>query len=96
MTARVIARSPTVWYSGIKIDKGSSDGIRVNQPVIAAGSDPNSDEVGGLVGKVTSVTGGTAEVTLITDASIGVGAQVMPVGRHAASSGPPWATRATS
>ena len=81
VTARVIARSPTVWYSGIKIDKGSSDGIRVNQPVIAASSDPNQqDQVGGLVGKVTSVTGGNAEVTLITDASIGVGAQVMPSG----------------
>jgi rod shape-determining protein MreC len=80
VTARVIARSPTVWYSGIKIDKGSSDGIRVNQPVIAAGSDPQDDQVGGLVGKVTSVTGGNAEVTLITDASIGVGAQVMPSG----------------
>ena len=36
--------------------------------------------MGGLVGKVTSVTGGNAEVTLITDASIGVGAQVMPSG----------------
>jgi rod shape-determining protein MreC len=81
VTARVIARSPTVWYSGIKIDKGSSDGIRLNQPVIAAGSDPDhQDQVGGLVGKVTSVTGGNAEVTLITDASIGVGAQVMPSG----------------
>src|ERR671923_298891 len=80
IAARVIARSPTVWYSSIKIDKGESDGIRVNQPVIAAGSDPEEGQVGGLVGKVTSVTGGTAEVTLITDASIGVGAQVMPSG----------------
>jgi rod shape-determining protein MreC len=79
VTARVIARSPTVWYSGIKVDKGSSDGVRVNQPVIAAG-DPEHEQVGGLVGKVTSVTGGTSEVTLITDASIGVGAQVMPSG----------------
>ncbi|HZB05696.1 MAG TPA: rod shape-determining protein MreC [Thermoleophilaceae bacterium] len=80
VTARVIARSPTVWYSSIKIDKGSSDGVRVDQPVIAAGSDPEAGEVGGLAGKVTSVTDGTAEVTLITDASIGVGAQVMPSG----------------
>lgn len=80
VTARVIARSPTVWYSSIKIDKGSSDGVRVDQPVLAAGSDPDAGEVGGLAGKVTSVTGGTAEVTLITDASIGVGAQVMPAG----------------
>ena len=80
VTARVIARSPTVWYSSIKIDKGSSDGVRVDQPVIAAGSDPEAGEVGGLAGKVTSVTDGAAEVTLITDASIGVGAQVMPSG----------------
>ncbi|HEX5895028.1 MAG TPA: rod shape-determining protein MreC, partial [Thermoleophilaceae bacterium] len=80
VTARVIARSPTVWYSSIKIDKGSSDGVKVDQPVLAAGSDPDASEVGGLAGKVTSVSGGTAEVTLITDASIGVAAQVMPSG----------------
>jgi len=79
VTARVIARSPTVWYSKIKIDKGSGDGVRVDQPVLAA-SDDVEDAAGGLAGKVTSVTGGTAEVTLITDASVGVGAQVMPAG----------------
>ncbi len=71
VTARVIARSPTVWYSTIRIDKGSSDGIRRDQPVISAG---------GLAGKVSSVTGGTAEVTLITDASSAVSAQVVPDG----------------
>jgi rod shape-determining protein MreC len=71
VTARVIARAPTVWYSSVKIDKGSSDGLRVDQPVIAAR---------GLVGKVTQVTGGTAEVRLITDASSAVTAQVMPAG----------------
>jgi rod shape-determining protein MreC len=71
IAARVIARSPTVWYSSVKIDKGSSDGVRVDQPVLAAH---------GLVGKVTQVTGGTAEVRLITDASSAVTAQVMPAG----------------
>ncbi len=80
VAARVIARSPNIWYSSIKIDKGSSDGVRVDQPVIAAGSDPERGEAGGLAGKVTSVTGGTAQVTLITDPSIGVAAQVMPSG----------------
>jgi rod shape-determining protein MreC len=81
VAARVIARSPSVWYSSLKIDKGSSDGVRLNQPVIAASSDPSSDRaVGGLAGKVTRVTGGTAEVTLLTDASSGVAAQVMPAG----------------
>ncbi len=71
LAARVIARSPTVWYSTLKIDRGSGDGVREDQPVIAAG---------GLAGKVTSVTGGTAEVTLITDAASAVTAQVMPDG----------------
>lgn len=71
VAARVIAHSPTVWYSSVKIDKGSGDGVREDQPVIAAG---------GLVGKVTRVTGGTAEVRLITDASSAVSAQVMPAG----------------
>jgi len=73
VTARVIARSPTVWYSTVKIDKGSGDGVRQDQPVIAAG---------GLAGKVTRVTGGTAEVTLITDGSSAVSAQVMPDGAN--------------
>jgi rod shape-determining protein MreC len=71
VTARVIAKSPTVWYSSVKIDKGSNDGVRVNQPVIAAG---------GLAGKVISATGGTAEVRLITDGESGVSAQVFPEG----------------
>jgi rod shape-determining protein MreC len=71
VTARVIAHSPTVWYSTIQIDKGRSDGVRVNQPVIAAK---------GLAGKVVATTGNTAEVALITDSSVGVSAEVMPNG----------------
>jgi rod shape-determining protein MreC len=71
VTARVIAHSPTVWYSTIQIDKGSGDGIRVNQPVITAG---------GLAGKVVDTSGGSARVSLITDQSFGVSAEVMPGG----------------
>jgi rod shape-determining protein MreC len=73
LAARVIARSPTVWYSSVKIDKGSGDGVRAGQPVIAAG---------GLIGKVTRATGGTSEVALITDAESAVSAQVMPQGAN--------------
>jgi rod shape-determining protein MreC len=71
VTARVIARSPTVWYSTIKIDKGSDDGIEEEQPVVSGD---------GLVGKVESVTDSNAIVTLITDSSSAVSAQVMPDG----------------
>jgi rod shape-determining protein MreC len=73
VTARVIVRSPTVWYSTVTIDSGRGDGIRVDQPVISGD---------GLVGKVTSVTGGTATVTLITDGSSAVPAQIEPDGAH--------------
>jgi rod shape-determining protein MreC len=71
VTARVIAHSPTVWYSTVDIDKGSSDGLRVNQPVMTAG---------GLAGKIVDVSGGTARVALITDSSSAVSAEVMPAG----------------
>ncbi len=68
VTARVIGRSPTVWYATVNVDKGTVDGVRLNQPVV------NGD---GLVGKVTAVTHGAAQVTLITDHSSGVSAKVV-------------------
>jgi rod shape-determining protein MreC len=71
VTARVIAKSPTVWYSTVTIDKGSSSGIETDDPVV------NGD---GLVGRVTSVTAGTAEVTLITDPESAVSAKIVPGG----------------
>jgi rod shape-determining protein MreC len=71
ITARVISRSPTVWYSNVIINVGSGDGVHLNDPVIAAG---------GLAGKISSLTGGQAEVTLITDQSSNVSAEVMPDG----------------
>ena len=71
VTARVIGRSPTVWYSTVTLDNGSSDGIRVDDPVVAAQ---------GLAGKVTQTTPNTAQVTLITDADSAVTARVQPSG----------------
>ena len=71
VTGRVIARSPTVWYSTVTIDVGSGDGVAVNDPVV------NGD---GLVGRVSAVTGGSAQVTLITDHSSAVSAKVVPAG----------------
>jgi rod shape-determining protein MreC len=68
VTGRIIGRSPTVWYATLTVDKGSGDGVRVNQPVV------NGD---GLVGKVTSVTSGASLVTLITDHTSGVSAKVL-------------------
>jgi len=71
VTARVIGRSPTVWYSTITVDKGSSDGVHVDDPVVAAL---------GLAGKVTQTTPNSAQVTLITDADSAVTARVTSSG----------------
>lgn len=73
VTARVISRSPTVWYSNVVVNAGSGDGVHIDDPVIAAG---------GLAGKVTSVSGGESVVTLITDESSAVSAEVMPDGSN--------------
>jgi rod shape-determining protein MreC len=71
VTARVIGRSPTVWYSTVTIDKGSSSGVAVDNPVVAAD---------GLAGRISQTTHNTAQVTLITDADSSVTARVLPVG----------------
>ena len=71
VTARVIGRSPTVWYSTVTIDKGSDAGVRTDQPVVTGD---------GLIGKVSAVSGDAAQVTLITDHTSAVSAQVVPDG----------------
>lgn len=71
ITGRVIARSPTVWHSAVTIDVGSEDGVRVEDPVISGD---------GLVGRITSAQGGSAQVTLLTDHASAVSAKVLPGG----------------
>jgi rod shape-determining protein MreC len=69
--ATVFYKSPNVWYSTITIDKGSSAGVRMNDPVI------NGE---GLVGKVTQVASDGALVSLITDSAVEVTAKVAATG----------------
>ena len=64
----VTARNATLFYSKVQIDKGSSAGVEVGQPVI------NGQ---GLVGRVTEVTNGYSIVTLITDESFATGVKVL-------------------
>lgn len=71
VTARVIGRPQTVWYSSVDIDAGSKDGVAENDPVI------NGD---GLIGRITDVTPLTSKVTLITDSESSVSATVLPSG----------------
>jgi rod shape-determining protein MreC len=62
--ARVYVRSPSSWYQNLTINKGSDDGVHRGDPVINGA---------GLVGKVETVTGGSAVVTLITDPEFATG-----------------------
>ena len=56
--ASIINRNPSAWYQTITLNRGSKDGVAVNNPVIAQY---------GLVGKVIAVTPSTCEVLLVTD-----------------------------
>ncbi len=73
VSAEVVLESASIWYETVDINKGSSEGIEVNNPVI------NGE---GLVGKVTAVAPETAQVSLITDSKVYVSARIS--GRRAA------------
>lgn len=77
VNARVIGDSPTLWYTDIWIDKGSSAGIGKDMPVM--GTD-GRDQSKGLVGVVAEVTRNASRITLITDHSVSVSARVVTTG----------------
>jgi rod shape-determining protein MreC len=66
--ANVIGRDPTLWYQTITVDKGSDDRVSLNDPVTGDGA---------LVGKVTTVDATVSVVTLITDHTYAVTAEVL-------------------
>lgn len=67
VAGRVIAGDPSVWYSTLTIDVGSSSGVAVDDPVV--GPD-------GLVGRIKAAAGGSARVQLITDPESRVTARI--------------------
>jgi rod shape-determining protein MreC len=67
VAAHVISRDPTLWYATIEIDKGTADGVRKDDPVVGDGA---------LVGKVSTVAPNVSVVTLVTDHSFAVSAEV--------------------
>lgn len=69
--ATVIGRSPSAWTQTLAIDKGRKDGVSVDDAVVTGD---------GLVGRVSSVTGGTARVALLTDQETAVTARVLKSG----------------
>jgi rod shape-determining protein MreC len=71
VTATVVAKSPNLWNSTVDIDKGTSAGVKTDDPVI------NGE---GLVGVVTQTASDGAQVSLITDGSVGVTAMINSTG----------------
>jgi rod shape-determining protein MreC len=71
VSGSVIMTSPNGYTDVVTIGIGSADGVALNDPVVA----PTSDG-GGLVGRVSQVTGSTAQVTVLLDPKTGVTAAV--------------------
>lgn len=67
VSARVIGRDPSHWFSTILLDRGAADGVQRNDPVVT------SD---GLVGHVIETAGSWARVLLILDPRNAVGVAV--------------------
>lgn len=67
VAAHVISRDPTLWYATVEVDRGSADGVRVDDPVTGDGA---------LVGQVTVVGSNFSLVTLITDHTMAEAAEV--------------------
>ena len=65
---KVIAKDPSNWYSSFTINKGTSDGIEKNQPVITANRE--------LIGRVYKVGNNWAEVITVLDPESGVGSMI--------------------
>jgi rod shape-determining protein MreC len=65
--ARVISVTPTLLFQSFVINKGTGDGVREGQAVVTSG---------GLVGRISVATGGSATVKLLTDSDFGVQARV--------------------
>lgn len=64
LPASIIARSPNNWYQTLTINKGLADGLEKGMPVM---------HPDGLVGRISSVTQNSAQVSLITDREMAVG-----------------------
>ncbi|MBN2623071.1 MAG: rod shape-determining protein MreC [Acidimicrobiales bacterium] len=71
VTARVVSGPRSNFSHTLEIDKGSDAGLAEGQPVVTGG---------GLVGRLSQVTGSTARVELITDPEFRVGVRLADTG----------------
>jgi len=71
LPARIISRDPTTWFDTMIVNRGSLDGVKLNNPVVSGG---------GLVGRVTAVSPLSSQVSLISKSRVGVGAIIGELG----------------
>ncbi|HYE14406.1 MAG TPA: rod shape-determining protein MreC [Pyrinomonadaceae bacterium] len=72
VTARVIARDPSVWFNSLIINRGTAHGVELDMPVAT----PE-----GIVGRVVGVGPLTSQVMLLTDERAAAGAVVGQLGQ---------------
>lgn len=70
VSVQVVDNGSSNFENSVTVDKGSTSGVVVGQPVVAAA---------GLVGTVASVTKRTATIILMTDPTFAVGVRLDPV-----------------
>jgi rod shape-determining protein MreC len=72
VTARVIARDPSLWFDTVIINRGSSSGIELNMPVVTPS---------GIVGRIIGVGPWSSQIMLITEERSAAGAVVGQLGQ---------------
>mgnify|MGYP001293301636 CR=1 FL=1 len=76
--ARIVGKTPSDWYGSFYIDKGSDDGVGVNDTVLGM-----QDDRAGLAGRVYEVYPKFSKVLLLTNAAASAVCAVAPTGMEA-------------
>ncbi len=74
LPAHVVGRDPQRWFQDIVLDKGTEDGLAVDDPVLAI-----EDGREALIGRISEASGRVSKVMLLQDPLSAVAAEVLGV-----------------